>query len=166
VLNVIASAINSFAVTGASTANFQSAIDTALAVFTAANPGYTFSASASAGEIPASDTTDAVALGLTPGVDQLVFTLAVQATYKSNPTLSLTPGAADDNIGFSVTGTATGTVELALTFAVELTPNISAQDATYVILNGLTAGATAVVSGPFPVGIGLLGATVSSGASG
>ena len=165
-LTVIASAINSYAVTGASTANFQSAINTALAAFTAANPAYTFSVSASAGEIPASDTTDAAALGLTPGVDQLVFTLNVTETYKSTPTLSLSPSAADDDIGFSAPGTATGTVNLALTFAVEVTPNVSAQDGTYVILNGLTAGATAVVSGPFPIGIGLLGATVSAGSVG
>ena len=55
VLNVIAGAINSYAVVGASTANFLAAINSALATFTAANPGYTFSASGSGGEIPASD---------------------------------------------------------------------------------------------------------------
>ena len=50
-LNVIASAINSYAVVGASTDNFLSAITSALAAFTAANPAYTFTATGSAGEM-------------------------------------------------------------------------------------------------------------------
>ena len=167
VLNVIASAINSFAVVGASTANFQSAIESALAAFTAANPAYTFpTISASAGDIPASDTSAATALGLTPGVDQLVFTLNVVADYASTPTISLTPSTADDNIGMSTAGTATGAVTLALTFAVQQIPTASAQDDTFVILNGLTAAASAAVVAPFQIGIGVLGATVSKGGAG
>ena len=71
------------------------------------------------------------ALGLTPGTDQLVFTLSVTAKYAGTPTLSLTPSATDDNIGFSTPGTATGSVNLNITFAVALTPNLSAQDATF-----------------------------------
>ncbi|HEY4171451.1 MAG TPA: hypothetical protein VGM42_00370 [Rhodopila sp.] len=140
-LNVIAGAINSFAVVGASTDNFQTAIVSALAAFTAANPAYTFVVSASAGE--ASSPAALEALGLPPGSEQLVFTLDVTATYNGTQTLSLTAGATDDNVAFSTAGTVTGTVNLNLTFGVALTANLSAQDATFVVLNGLTVGAAA-----------------------
>ena len=162
VLNVIASAINSYAVVGASTDNFLSSITSTLAAFTAANPAYTFTVSGSAGEV--SSAAALAALGLPPGTDQLVFTLSVTAKYAGTPTLSLTPSATDDNIGFATPGTATGSVNLNITFAVALTPNLSAQDATSVILNGLNVSATAQNStAVFPIGVGLLGSTVNSG---
>ncbi|HEX4366549.1 MAG TPA: LEPR-XLL domain-containing protein, partial [Rhodopila sp.] len=159
-LNVIAGAINSYAVVGASTDNFQASIISALAAFTAANPAYTFTVSASAGE--ASSPAALEALGLPPGSQQLVFTLDVTARYAGTQTLSLTAGATDDNIAFSTTGTVQGSVNLNMTFGFALTPNLAAQDATFVVLNGLTVAASVQNSAAsFPIAVGLLGATAT-----
>ena len=162
-LNVIANAINSFAVVGASTANFITAIDSALTAFTAANPAYTFAASGSAGETTASSLAAAEALGFTPDTNLLVFTLIVTANYAGTTTLSLSASGADDNLGLSTAGTVAGSITLNITFGVALTANLSAQDATFVVLNGLTVGAEAQATGIFPVGVGLLGASVNGG---
>jgi hypothetical protein len=92
-----------------------------------------------------------------------VFNLVVTATHTESPTFSLTPSSSDDKLGFSETGTATGMVNLNITIAIADVPNLSAQDATTVILNDLNVGGTAQAPGTFPIGIGLLGATVSGG---
>ncbi|HTW68745.1 MAG TPA: right-handed parallel beta-helix repeat-containing protein, partial [Acetobacteraceae bacterium] len=164
-LNEIASAISAYAVSGASTDGFTTSIADTLAAFSAANPGYTFTMGpgTSGGYIAATDTSALEALGLPAGTAQYVFNLNVTATYTESPTLSLTPGSSDDKIGFSVTGSATGTLGLNTTIAVADAPNLSAQDATTITLHSLTLGGTASVPQSFLIGIGLLGATVSSG---
>ena len=162
-LNVIAGAINTYATSsGATTDNFLAGIDAALATFSAANPGYAFTASGSAGETTSSAA--AQALGLPAGTDVLQFNLVVTGTSTASQTLSLNASASDNNIAFSTSGTASGSVTLNITVSVALSPQLSAQDATFVQLNGLNVTGTAGVGGSFPIGIGLLGATVTAGA--
>ena len=107
------------------------------------NPAYTFSATGSAGEITASNTAAAEALGLTPDTDQLVFNLTVNANAVSSQNFSLNVATATDNVGFSTPVTARGGITLNLNFGVALTQNLSAQDAAFVQLSGLTVGVSA-----------------------
>ena len=91
-----------------------------------------------------------------------MFTLTVAASYAGTQTLGMTPATTDDNLGFSTPGTANGTVSLNITIGVALTPDLSAEDATSVVLNGLTAAGNRLnTTATFPIGVGLLGASAN-----
>ncbi|MEA2773769.1 MAG: hypothetical protein QOD93_6731, partial [Acetobacteraceae bacterium] len=166
VLNEIASAIQTYAAgSGASTDNFLTGIQGALAGITATYPAYTFTVStATAGE--SSDPSLDTSLSQPLGTQVLQFNLIVTATHAGSQTLSLSANPATDNVAFSTAGTTSGSVTLNITIDVALAANLAAQDATFVQLNGLSVQASAGTTGTFPIGVGLLGASVTGGSIG
>ena len=168
-LGAVASAVQSYAVAGASTDSFGTAITSALTTFNAANPGFTISLSPAAsqlyaGLIPAADVSGAASLGLPSGADQVVFNLSLIARYSGTQAISLAGGLALDNVTFQSSVPYTSTLLLNLTFGVTLTPGLGPQDATFVRLNQFDASVQVAAAGlSFAAGIGMLGVQVSSG---
>ena len=166
ILGAVASAIQSYAVSGASTTGFINAMNTAFAAFDAANPGFTITVNQTAsyaGFIPAADASEAAGLGLTTGSDQLVFNLTLTANYAGTQTFALTGGKANNNVSFSASVPYASTVLLGLTFGVTLTPNLAPADATFVLLNQLAVGVGMNGENNFAANVGVLAAQIANG---
>jgi hypothetical protein len=167
VLSAVASTVQSYAVAGASTGGFAAAINSALAAFDAAHPGFTLTADPTqlyAGLIPAVDATASESFGLTPGADQLLFNLTLTAAYAGTQAIALAGGSAADNVTFQSSVPYTSQLNLGLTFGVSLTPNLGPADATFVRLNQLDIQVQVAATGlSFAASVGVLGAQVTNG---
>ncbi len=139
----------------------------ALTSFNGSHSGFTLTADPTqtyAGLIPAANATAAESLGLTAGIDQVVFNLALTAAYTGAQAVALSSGPGTDNVSFNTNVNYSSTLKLGITFGVQLTSNLDATDATFVRLNQLDASVNLSATNlSFATSVGVLGAQVSNG---